>query len=42
MHRHTHHQRPSPLSLAAGVPERLLLAGLLAALLWAGVAWAVP
>jgi hypothetical protein len=36
-----HGTRLSPLSLAAGAAERLMLAAGLAALLWAAVAWAV-
>jgi hypothetical protein len=36
-----HRNRPSPLSLAAGAAERLMLAAGLTALLWAAVAWAV-
>jgi hypothetical protein len=33
--------RPSPLSLAAGAAERLVLAAGLATLLWLAVAWAM-
>jgi hypothetical protein len=32
---------PGPLSLAAGTPERLALAAVLAVALWAAVAWAM-
>jgi hypothetical protein len=32
---------PNPLALSAGIAARLGLSALLAALLWAGVAWAL-
>jgi hypothetical protein len=32
---------PDPLSLAAGTPARLALAGVLSALLWAAAFWAM-
>jgi len=32
---------PNPLALASGIAARLGLTALLAALLWAGVAWAL-